>query len=204
MAAVAKSRVRMDPDERRALLLKSATEVFAIRGYASSGLSEIADIGSVSKTLLYHYFPDGRPQLYAAVMDDVLAKLVSRLRNISSLPLKPSARLDRLVEEFVSFFDDHREAFRLLFREPWGSGEEVLIIRAIAAQIQIANELIHPLTDQGAKADLVLIATSGAMGTLLHTTELWLSGQIDKTTVIKSTATMLRHGMCGLGVIRED
>ncbi len=201
MTMQAKTRVRMDPEERRTLLLKSAREVFAVKGYASSGLSEIADTSDVSKTLLYHYYPEGRPELYAAVMDDIATELISRIRNTNKTNIAASKKLAKLVETFVNFFDDHRDGFRLLFREPWGSGEESLIIRAIAVQVQVANELIQPLASSGATSDNVLIATSGAIGMLLHTTELWLSGQTEKEHVISSTSTLLEFGMSGLGVI---
>ena len=54
-------RVRKNPDTRRAEIVATARQVFAATGYAESGLAEIASAASVSKGLLYHYFPRAGP-----------------------------------------------------------------------------------------------------------------------------------------------
>ena len=64
-----RKRVRKDPASRRAELVRAAREVFGRCGYAETGITEIAHEAQVSKALLYHYFPDGRPELYREVMD---------------------------------------------------------------------------------------------------------------------------------------
>ena len=61
-----RKRVRKDPASRRAELVRAAREVFGRSGYAETGITEIAHEAQVSKALLYHYFPDGRPQLFVA------------------------------------------------------------------------------------------------------------------------------------------
>src|SRR5690606_41522151 len=59
---------RLAPEHRKALLIGAARETFASRGYTQAGLAEVAELAGVSKALLYHYFPDGRPELYLHVM----------------------------------------------------------------------------------------------------------------------------------------
>ena len=115
----APKRVRKNPDTRRAEIVATAREVFAATGYAESGLAEIASAASVSKGLLYHYFPEGRPQLFVSVMQGLLAEFQQRLRQASKMPFSPRTRMEHLLAALFGFFDENPSAYRLLFRDPW-------------------------------------------------------------------------------------
>ena len=88
---------RLAPEERRALLIGAAEETFAARGYTQAGLAEVATLAGVSKTLLYHYFPDGRPELYREVMERLVGQVVEAVRSAVRTPTAPDRRLDDLV-----------------------------------------------------------------------------------------------------------
>jgi AcrR family transcriptional regulator len=60
---------RMSPDDRRAQLQRVALEVAAERGPAGLSLDEVAERAGVTRNLLYHYFPRGRPDLILAAVD---------------------------------------------------------------------------------------------------------------------------------------
>ncbi len=62
------SRVRLPRDERRALLLNAALEVFTVSGYHAAAMDEIADRAGVSKPVLYQHFPS-KLDLYLALLD---------------------------------------------------------------------------------------------------------------------------------------
>ena len=51
------SRARLPRDERRAILLTAALEVFTVSGYHAASMDEIADRANVSKPVLYQHFP---------------------------------------------------------------------------------------------------------------------------------------------------
>src|SRR6266542_1627633 len=59
-------RVRKSPDTRRTELVSAAVTVFAETGYVDTGFADVAAKAKVSKALLYHYFPHGRPELLVA------------------------------------------------------------------------------------------------------------------------------------------
>ena len=59
----------------RAALLAAARPLFAERGYAAVGTDEIARAAGVTRGALYHQF-DGKPELFAAVFEQVEAELV--------------------------------------------------------------------------------------------------------------------------------
>ena len=66
--ADALSKARLPRDERRALLLSAALEIFTVAGYHSAAMDEIADRAHVSKPVLYQHFPS-KLELYLAVLD---------------------------------------------------------------------------------------------------------------------------------------
>jgi len=69
------NRVRLPRDERRALLLSAALEVFTVSGYHAAAMDEIADRAGVSKPVLYQHFPS-KLDLYLALLDVHIDSLV--------------------------------------------------------------------------------------------------------------------------------
>ena len=77
---------RLPRDERRALLLSAALEVFTAAGYHSAAMDEIADRANVSKPVLYQHFPS-KLELYLAVLDLHIDSLVFEIQKaIASTP----------------------------------------------------------------------------------------------------------------------
>ena len=73
------NRARLPRDERRALLLSAALEVFTVSGYHAASMDEIADRANVSKPVLYQHFPS-KLDLYLAVLDLHIDSLVFALQ----------------------------------------------------------------------------------------------------------------------------
>ena len=197
----AQPRRRLDADTRRSLLLDAAREVFAEVGYASSGLAEVAARAEVSKTLLYHYFPDGRPELYRAVLDDLVTGLVGRLRTALRSPVAPERRITLLVERLFDYFDEQPDAFRLLFLEPWGSGDPGIVGQALAIRVRLGAELASLLSAAGAGTEETLAASAASIGALLHLCEAWLSGQIDRDRAVAAADRYLHGGLGATGLL---
>jgi AcrR family transcriptional regulator len=122
----APKRVRKNPDTRRAEIVATARQVFAATGYAESGLAEIASAASVSKGLLYHYFPEGRPQLFVSVMHGLVAEFQQRLRQASKMPFSPRTRMEHLLAALFGYFDENPSAYRLLFGDPWVTHDDAV------------------------------------------------------------------------------
>ena len=183
----APKRVRKNPDLRRAEIVATAREVFAATGYAESGLAEIASAASVSKGLLYHYFPDGRPQLFVSVMAGLLEEFQQRLRQASKMPFSPRTRMEHLLAALFGFFDENPAAYRLLFRDPWVTHDEAVEASAIATRVQIASELASLMAGSGLPADDLVSASTGMLGFALANVELAIAGQVDAETAWRVT-----------------
>jgi AcrR family transcriptional regulator len=189
------------PEQRRALLLAAAEETFARRGYTQTGLAEVANLAGVSKTLLYHYFPDGRPQLYREVMDRLVGQVVDAARQAVRAPTSAEQRVADLVGTLLTYFEKHRDAYRLLVLEPWGSGDPGVVGQAMAVRARLAGELNALLAPAGQPLAVTLAGGAAAMGALLHVCELSMAGQIERDEATDVAQRFVHAGLAGLGLI---
>jgi AcrR family transcriptional regulator len=107
-------KARLPRDERRAILLSAALEVFTAAGYHSAAMDEIADRASVSKPVLYQHFPS-KLDLYLAVLDLHIDSLVYEIQKAISSTPDNALRVHATIDAYFSFIENEGEAFRLLF-----------------------------------------------------------------------------------------
>jgi AcrR family transcriptional regulator len=88
----------VDHDDMRKRLLDTAGEMFAARGYAATGMRDLAAAAGVSTGSLYHYFPDKRALFEQLVERTVEADLADLEETLDSLPRSTSARLDAFLK----------------------------------------------------------------------------------------------------------
>lgn len=189
---------RLAPEERKALLVAAAEETFATRGYTQAGLAEVANLAGVSKTLLYHYFPDGRPELYREVMERLVGEVVESVQSALRSPTTTERRLAALVSALLAYFEDRPDAYRLLILEPWGSGDPGVVSQAIAVRARLAGELNGLLASAGQPLPVTMAGSAAALGAVLHVCELWMSGQL---TADEANETALRFVRAGLDAL---
>jgi AcrR family transcriptional regulator len=60
---------RLPPAQRRAQLARAALAIAAEQGHAGLSLDDIAHRAGVTRNLLYHYFPRGRPDVFLAALE---------------------------------------------------------------------------------------------------------------------------------------
>src|SRR5436190_11523043 len=96
-------------------ILDAAEALFAKRGYAGVGLSELAEVVGLGKSSLFHHF-ENKAQLYAAVTARILGRIEERLVRSLARGGDPLARLERWLDELVDLLADHPTYARLLLR----------------------------------------------------------------------------------------
>jgi AcrR family transcriptional regulator len=180
-------RVRKSPDTRRHELVNAAVAVFAETGYQDTGFADVAAAAKVSKALLYHYFPHGRPELFVQVTQAVLADFIERLHNAAKAPFSASTRMEHLLGALFAFFDDNPQAYRILFRDPWVAQDEKVEAAAIATRVQLAAEMASVMARSGLPPDELLVASTGLLGFALANVELCLADQVDAETAWQIT-----------------
>ena len=119
-------RVRLDNDQRRSQLLALAKRAFSDRAYDDVAIDDIARLATISKGLLYHYFPTKR-DLYVATLREISDELVDA---IAAVPdgLSPIERVRAGLDAYLDYVTRHSRAFVALMRGGIGSDPEVAAV----------------------------------------------------------------------------
>jgi AcrR family transcriptional regulator len=155
-------RKRLTAGERRAAIQSSALEVFAERGYHTTSIDDIARAAGISKALIYEHFAS-KQQLHADLLEVQASELYRRIADAAEAVEAESgaARLTAGLEAYLSFVEERRDAWRVLFRETVDP-ESAAALDRVSAQIRaLVAALIaqdpgatprdeaHPETDRG-------------------------------------------------------
>lgn len=91
---------RMSSDARRAQLVSAAVDELASGGSAALALEAVAARAGVTRNLLYHYFPGGVAELYAAAVEQAGRELTE---GWTTDPAVPAA--ERVAQNFARIVD---------------------------------------------------------------------------------------------------
>ncbi len=110
-----KLKKRLSAPERRLQLMSVGRAVFAVSGYESASIEEIARQAGVSKPIVYEHF-GSKEGLHAAVVDRELDTLVERVtQSISEGSAR--ARFEGAVLAFLTYVKEEPEGFAVLTRD---------------------------------------------------------------------------------------
>lgn len=101
---------------RREAILSAAEEVFARSGYHGASLDDIAQAAGISKALIYEHFTSKR-ELHAELVNAHVKEIFRRLEANAETGGSGEERLRGGIDAFLSFVEEHREAWRALFRD---------------------------------------------------------------------------------------
>ncbi|MGD9763545.1 MAG: TetR/AcrR family transcriptional regulator [Candidatus Binatia bacterium] len=140
----------------REKILEAAEALFARRGYAGVGMSEIAEAVGLSKSSLFHHFP-AKAQLYAATLDRILRELEAALMRALAAGGTPTERLDRWVDTICDLLGERPAHARLLLRSLFEDddlsetcAEQRATEATLARIIGAANQLLREGMQTGA------------------------------------------------------
>jgi len=118
-------------EQSRALILKSAIELFGESGYRATSVTDIARHAGVSGTLAYAYF-DNKEALFLAALDHDAAELIEEgVQTLLETVGDDTWRTD-LIATLVVATDQHPLARRLLAGLEPGVTERVADLQALA------------------------------------------------------------------------
>jgi TetR/AcrR family transcriptional regulator len=98
--------------DNRLRIMKSATELFAARGYDGVGIQEILDAVAVTKPTLYHYF-ESKQGLLNAVLKEGYTPLIERIRTAAYYQYDLMRTLRDLVGIFFNYAKENGTFYRL-------------------------------------------------------------------------------------------
>src|SRR5437660_2341968 len=126
---------------REPQMLDMAGRVFAARGFHDASMDEIAEAAGVSKPMLYSYF-GSKEGLYFAYVNAAYRELIGAIDDaVATAGADPERQLRLGTIAYYTYVDEHRHAFRVLFREIGDPGGELAsqrhrLVRRVSAAIE--------------------------------------------------------------------
>jgi AcrR family transcriptional regulator len=102
---------RLDVDERRAQLIALGERLFTSLTYSELSMARIAREAGISKALLYHYFPS-KQAYFEATLQAAAEELRTRTEPDATLP--PAQQLERSLDVYLGWIEEHNEAYNKL------------------------------------------------------------------------------------------
>jgi AcrR family transcriptional regulator len=152
----------MVPDERRALILRAARDLFSQRPYAEVSVADVAQAAGVSPPLIVFHYGSKRA-LYLALLEAAADAIRA---GVDELPGPPS--LDRLragVRFYAGYARDHRAGFLSLLRGGQDVAEAAALVEAF--RDELAGRICAGLTadmGDGGPGTLTRLAVRGYLG----------------------------------------
>jgi AcrR family transcriptional regulator len=166
----------MPAAERREVIVRTATEVFAERGYDGASIDEIARRAGVSAPVVYDHFSSKR-DLYERLLERTRDELLEVWREHLFTDEPAEVRIPRAIAAWAGYVEAHLHAARMYFRDPTG-----------VPAVQAFHRAIH---DQGRTAlGLILGRECGAE----H-----IAGSAD-AEALEMAAEVMRSGLAGLAL----
>lgn len=128
-------RKRLPAAERRALIARTATELFAERGYRGTSIDEIARRSGVTPPVVYDHF-DSKQALYRDLLEGHFGDLREVWQeHFASAEGPLQERVAGSFDAWFAYIEAHPFAGRLLFRDTTGDPE----IAALHAEVAAAS-----------------------------------------------------------------
>ncbi len=188
------TRVRPDPEARRAELADAAIRAIRAIG-ADASMSDIAAEAGISKPVLYHHFGD-KAGLAAAIGDRFLAELGTSLEAIFDETDDPRRAVADAIDVFVTFAEREPALHRFLVEGAQGTGRgagELPVLPALAAQV--AAFMVTGFGVQGSAAELE-VRSIALMGAVFEGVGWWLDRPtLTRAQLVATLADLVCNGL---------
>ena len=151
---------RLPAAERRRQLLDTALTVFARQGYHETSMNALAAEAGITKPVLYQHFASKR-QLFIELLAEVGENLLAAVANSATPGAHPRQRVEAGFCAYFRFFDDHPDAFSVLYGPALGQDAE---FRKGAQRVQEDFAAVVARLINAADADDAVVMAWGVNG----------------------------------------
>ncbi len=134
----AKPQRRLARPERESEMLDAAGKVFAASGFHGASMDSIAAAAGISKPMLYLYF-ESKEGLYTVYLARSAAALLAAVRDAAPPQAPPDERLRRGALAFLTYVEEHRAGWSVLYTE---AASEAGAVAAVSAARERVADLI--------------------------------------------------------------
>lgn len=86
------------PRKHRDPIVDTAIRQFRKNGYPATALNTIVELSGAPKGSVYHYFPNGKPSIAAAAVEEASRRMARTMRDIAS----KTSNAEEFIKEFAS------------------------------------------------------------------------------------------------------
>jgi AcrR family transcriptional regulator len=167
-------RRRLPAAERRELIARAATELFAERGYHAAAMDEIARRAGVTPPVLYDHF-SSKEDLYQQLLARHRLELLAIWREHLLAEGPSEARVESSLRAWAAYVREHPFAVRMLFRD--NSGDPAAGVRYRAEQARVRADMTPVFSSFPAAAEFAdAIGTPAAVEMAVELTRSALTG----------------------------
>lgn len=125
---------KRDATASREKILQVATEMFSQKGYAASGVDEVASRTGIAKTAIYYHFGN-KEGLLAAVLEQTAREWIARIQAVTYEVTDPLERLDRGLGGICTLLEERPDLLKLFQLMALEVAEEKPEVKAILQRI---------------------------------------------------------------------
>ena len=126
--------IRLSAPARREQILDVAVRVFALNGFHSTSMNDVADAAGVTKPVLYQHF-ESKQDLYRALLEEAGSRLRSAITDAVAGTTSGKQQTELGFKAYFRWVADDHDAFLLLFGLRANRDEEsTATIRRITAE----------------------------------------------------------------------
>lgn len=115
--AMPRNRQQIPKAEREAVLVDSAWELFAVKGYKGTSLTEVGKAAGVAANAVRWYFPT-KDDLFAAALDRLFQRERERVETDPAIGEDPQRQLVTFLADLEAYRGLHREAYDRMDESP--------------------------------------------------------------------------------------
>lgn len=116
---VSLTRKERDRQLRQQDILRAAEHVFAAKGFHKAAIQDIAKVAQYATGTIYLYFKD-KEALYLALLEKKIHHFISSIKEKVGQAKGINERIEVLVHEQLSYFEENQDFFRIYFSEREG------------------------------------------------------------------------------------
>lgn len=190
-------RPRGRPGHDRDSVLRTAIDLFNLRGYDATSIGDLAKELGVTKSAIYHHF-DSKESILESALDEALEEISRVVETARAADGDAYSRLRAVVEASVTILAAHLPAVTLLLRV---RGNSELELRALERRRHLDEQLAALVRDAAAEGslredvepDLISRLVFGMVNSLVE----WFrpDGPTDVPTLSRTVADVVFDGL---------
>lgn len=112
----------MASDDTRTRILATASSHFARYGFEGAALRKIAEDVGIKAASIFHHFPGGKAELYAAIFDEIADTILAHIvrRYGVDAGLAPVDAIVQMAAAFWDYFAEHPDYAKLILLQASG------------------------------------------------------------------------------------